>query len=36
MVSSTGELDDFRELLGDAVGQLLAEGYAVRRPALWV
>ena len=36
MVSSTGELDDFRELLGDAVGQLLAEGYAVRRPALGV
>jgi phosphotransferase system enzyme I (PtsI)/phosphotransferase system enzyme I (PtsP) len=36
MVSSTGELDDFRELLSDAVAQLQAEGLAVARPALGV
>jgi phosphoenolpyruvate-protein phosphotransferase len=34
MVSSTEELDDFSLLLTDAVSQLQAEGYAVRRPAL--
>ncbi|MCB1675506.1 MAG: phosphoenolpyruvate--protein phosphotransferase, partial [Halioglobus sp.] len=36
MISCTGELDDFRELLDDALQQLQGEGYAVRRPALGV
>ncbi len=36
MISSTGELDDFCELLTDAVAQLQAEGYRVKRPALGV
>jgi phosphotransferase system enzyme I (PtsI)/phosphotransferase system enzyme I (PtsP) len=36
MVSSTGELDDFRNLLDDAIAQLQAEGYEVTRPALGV
>jgi len=34
MVSSTVELDDFCQLLTDAVAQLQAEGHAVQRPAL--
>ncbi|MCB1679971.1 MAG: phosphoenolpyruvate--protein phosphotransferase [Halioglobus sp.] len=36
MISCTGELDDFRELLSDALQQLQGEGYAVRRPELGV
>jgi phosphotransferase system enzyme I (PtsI)/phosphotransferase system enzyme I (PtsP) len=36
MVTSTVELDDFRDLLTDAMAQLLAEGHAVKRPALGV
>ena len=36
MVSSTGEIEDFRELLTDAVAQLQAEGHRVERPALGV
>ncbi len=36
MVSSTGELDDFRELLSDALEQLQAEGLEVERPPLGV
>lgn len=36
MVSSTGELDSFRELLDDALTQLRAEGFEVKRPPLGV
>ena len=36
MVSSTGELDDFRGLLDDALIQLRAEGHTAQRPALGV
>lgn len=36
MVSSTVELDDFQDLLIDALAQLQAEGYAVNRPPLGV
>jgi phosphotransferase system enzyme I (PtsI)/phosphotransferase system enzyme I (PtsP) len=36
MVSSTGELDDFRDLLTDAIAQLRAEGHTVNRPPLGV
>jgi len=36
MVSSTGELDDFTELLDDAIEQLKSEGEQVLRPKLGV
>jgi phosphotransferase system, enzyme I, PtsP len=36
MVSSTSELDDFRELLEDALAQLREEGYSAVRPGLGV
>ena len=36
MVSSSGELDDFRSLLDDAIAQLRSEGRDVKRPALGV
>ena len=36
MVSTTSEIDDFQDLLSDALSQLVQEGYAVERPALGV
>jgi len=36
MVSSTGEIDEFRELLADAMRQLQAEGLRLKRPELGV
>jgi len=36
MISSTGEIDDFRDLLADAILQLRAEGHRVKRPQLGV
>jgi phosphoenolpyruvate-protein phosphotransferase len=36
MVSSTSELNDFRELLADALGQLREEGYTASAPGLGV
>jgi phosphotransferase system enzyme I (PtsI)/phosphotransferase system enzyme I (PtsP) len=36
MISSTGEIDEFRELLADAMRQLQAEGRKLKRPELGV
>ena len=36
MVSTSSELDDFRDILSDALSQLAVEGYAIDTPALGV